>query len=164
MSNYHLAQLNIAKAKEPLESPSMADFVNNLERINALAEQSLGFVWRLKAASSDATAIRPLGDDIIVNMSVWTDVASLSNYAFKSAHVEIMRRRNAWFERVAEANAVLWWVPNGHHHPWARRKRDLTVCGNSACHSAPSRSKRRSPRPIRLCKCMLSFQMTPAPS
>ena len=164
MSNYHLAQLNIAKAQEPLESPSMADFVANLERVNVLAERFPGFVWRLKDGSGDATALHPFGNDIIVNMSVWTDVASLSNNAFKSTHVVIMRRRNAWFERVAEANAVLWWVPNGHRYPWARRKRDLTICGNSACHSAPSRSKRRSPRPIRLCKCMLSFQMTPAPS
>ena len=114
MSNYHLAQLNIAEAKGPLESPSMADFVNNLERVNALAEQSLGFVWRLKAPSGDATAIRPFGNDISVNMSVWTDVASLSNYAFKSAHVEIMRRRSEWFERMAEAHAALLWVPKGH--------------------------------------------------
>jgi hypothetical protein len=114
MSKFQLAQLNIAKAKEPLESPSMADFVTNLDRINALAEQSPGFVWRLKDESGDATAIRHFGDDIIVNMSVWTDVASLSSYAFKSAHVYIMRRRNEWFERMTEAYAALWWVPEGH--------------------------------------------------
>ena len=92
----------------------MADFVANLERVNALAEQSPGFIWRLKDESGDATSIRPFGDDIIVNMSVWADVASLSKYAFKSAHVEIMRRRNEWFERMPEAHAALWWVPNGH--------------------------------------------------
>ena len=114
MPQYHLAQLNIAKAKEPLESPLMADFVANLDRINALAEQSPGFVWRLKDESGDATAIRPFGDDVIVNMSVWTDVASLGYYAFMSAHVEIMRRRNEWFNRMAEAYAVLWWVLEGH--------------------------------------------------
>ena len=114
MSGHHLAQLNIAKTKEPLESPSMADFVNNLDRINALAEQSPGFVWRLKDESGDATAIRAFGDDVIVNMSVWTDVASLSDYAFKTAHVAIMRRRREWFERMAEAYAVLWWVPKNH--------------------------------------------------
>ena len=114
MPQYHLAQLNIAKAKEQLESPLMADFVANLDRINALAEQSPGFVWRLKDESGDATAIRPFGEDFIVNMSVWTDVASLTSYAFKTAHVEIMRRRNEWFERMAEAYAVLWWVPKGH--------------------------------------------------
>ena len=92
----------------------MADFVANLDRINSLAEQSPGFVWRLKDEAGNAVAIRPFGEDFIVNMSVWTDVASLSNYAFKSAHVEIMRRRREWFERMAEASAVLWWVPKGH--------------------------------------------------
>lgn len=90
MSGYQLAQLNIAMMKAPLESPLMVDFVGNLDRINALAEQSPGFVWRLKDDEGNATAIRPFGDEVLVNMSVWTDVQSLSNYAFRSAHVEIM--------------------------------------------------------------------------
>ena len=114
MHKYQLAQLNTARMKESLESPSMADFVANLDRINSLAEQSPGFIWRLKDEEGDATAIRPFGENVLVNMSVWRDVASLSRYAFKSAHVEIMRRRREWFEKMAEAYAVLWWVPYGH--------------------------------------------------
>jgi hypothetical protein len=114
MSLYRLAQLNIAKMKEPLASPSMADFVANLDRINALAENSPGFVWRLKDEGGDATAIRPFGEEFIVNISVWEDVALLSDYAFRSGHVEIMRRRREWFERIAEAYAVLWWIPKNH--------------------------------------------------
>jgi hypothetical protein len=114
MSQYRLAQLNIAKMKEPLESPTMADFVANLDRINAIAEQAEGFVWRLKDESGSAVALRPFGADVIVNMSVWADVASLSSFAFKSGHVEIMRRRREWFERMIEAHAVLWWVPKDH--------------------------------------------------
>ncbi len=114
MSHYQLAQLNIATMKESLESPSMADFVANLDRINTLAEQSPGFIWRLKDEDGDATTIRPFGDSVLVNMSVWKDVESLSNYAFRSAHVEIMRRRREWFEKMTETYAVLWWVPNGH--------------------------------------------------
>ncbi len=100
--------------KEPLESPGMADFVANLDRINALAEQSPGFVWRLQTDDGDATALRPLGENTLVNMSVWQDVASLSNYVHKSAHAEIMRRRREWFERMSQAYLVLWWVPKGH--------------------------------------------------
>ncbi|MCG2586805.1 DUF3291 domain-containing protein [Massilia sp. TS11] len=115
MSAFQLAQLNIATMKAPLDSPTMADFVGNLDRINALAEQSPGFVWRLKDEAGDATAIRPFGDEVLINMSVWRDVASLSEFAFRSAHVEIMRRRREWFERMGEAYAVLWWVPAGHH-------------------------------------------------
>jgi hypothetical protein len=114
MSQYELAQLNIALMKEPLESPGMADFVANLERINALAESSPGFVWRLKTDEGDATALRPLGDSTLVNMSVWENVAALNEYVYKSAHVEIMRRRKEWFERMREASIVLWWVPRGH--------------------------------------------------
>lgn len=114
MSQYELAQLNIAVMKETLESPSMADFVANLDRINALAENSPGFVWRLQTEEGDATALRPLGDNTLVNMSVWQDVASLNDYVYKSAHVEIMRRRKEWFERMSEAYVVLWWVPAGH--------------------------------------------------
>jgi hypothetical protein len=114
MSNYELAQLNIAVMKEPLESPRMADFVANLERINALAENSPGFVWRLETDDGDATALRPLGDSTLVNMSVWRDVAALNEYVYRSAHVEIMRRRKEWFDRMSEAHMVLWWVRRGH--------------------------------------------------
>jgi hypothetical protein len=114
MSRHQLAQLNIARMKAPLDSPLMADFVANVDRINALAEQAEGFIWRLKDDSGSATSIRAFGDDVIVNLSVWKDVAALSDYAFKSAHVEILRRRREWFQHMAEASAVLWWIPEGH--------------------------------------------------
>jgi hypothetical protein len=114
MSGFELAQLNIAILKEPLDSPLLADFVANLDRINALAESSAGFVWRLQTTEGDATALRPLGDDTLVNMSVWKDVASLRNYVYRSAHAEVMRRRKEWFEHTAAAFVVLWWVPKGH--------------------------------------------------
>lgn len=114
MPAYALAQLNIAIMKEPLDSPGMADFVANLERINALADAAPGFVWRLQTEAGDATAMRPLGDSTLVNMSVWSDVASLHEFVYGSAHAEIMRRRREWFERMREAYVVLWWVPQGH--------------------------------------------------
>ena len=114
MSAYELAQLNIAVMKETLDSPGMADFVANLDRINALAEASSGFVWRLQSDAGNATDFRPLGDTTLVNMSVWKDVESLNQYVYRSAHAEIMRRRNEWFERMKEVFLVLWWVPAGH--------------------------------------------------
>ena len=94
MSAYELAQLNVAVMKEPLDSPGMADFVANLDRINALAEASPGFLWRLQSDAGDATAFRPLGETTLVNMSVWKNVESLNQYVYRSAHAEIMRRRN----------------------------------------------------------------------
>lgn len=114
MSDYELAQLNIAIMRESLESPTMADFVANLDRINALAEKSPGFIWRLQTEEGDATAMRPMGEDTLVNMSVWSDVESLRKYVYESMHVEVMRRRKEWFDRMREAHAVLWWVRKGH--------------------------------------------------
>ena len=114
MSAYELAQLNVAIMKESLESPGMADFVANLDRINALAESSPGFVWRMQTEEGDATALRPMGEDTLVNVSVWSDVDSLNKYVYQSAHVEIMRRRKEWFERMREAYVVLWWIRKGH--------------------------------------------------
>lgn len=113
MSNYELAQLNIARMLAPLDSPQLADFVANLDRLNALAEGSPGFVWRLQTEDGDATGLRPLGDDMLVNMSVWRDVASLHQYVYRSDHVDIMRRRKEWFALMKDAYMVLWWVPAG---------------------------------------------------
>lgn len=114
MSRYQLAQLNIAMLREPLESPGMADFVANLERINALAEAAPGYVWRLQDEAGDATAIRPFGAQVLVNLSVWRDVQSLSDYVYKSAHREMLKRRREWFDKAEQTHMVLWWVPAGH--------------------------------------------------
>lgn len=106
----NLAQLNLAALIEPLDSPRMADFVANLGRINALAEASPGFVWRLREDPPES----PFGPMVLSNLSVWRDVDSLSDYVHRSAHVEIMRRRREWFARMEQASMVLWWVPPGH--------------------------------------------------
>lgn len=114
MPNFELAQLNIAQMVAPLESPEMADFVDNLDRINALADNSQGFVWRLQTEQGDATALRPFGDALLVNMSVWKDAESLYNFVYQSAHIQIMRRRREWFLKMREIYTVLWWIPEGH--------------------------------------------------
>ncbi len=127
MYHYELAQLNVALMKEPLESPGMADFVANLDRINAQAELSPGFVWRLQTEEGDATALRPMGENTLVNISVWQDVSSLNRFVYKSAHVEIMRRRIEWFERMSVAYVVLWWVPKGHRPTVAEAEEKLLL-------------------------------------
>lgn len=114
MSDFELAQLNIAYLKAPLDSPLLADFVANLDRINRLAESSDGFRWRLQSEEGDATALRPFGEEVIVNMSVWRDLEALRQFAFNSAHTEILKRRREWFAQAPQAYAVLWWVPAGH--------------------------------------------------
>lgn len=100
----------------PLESPIMADFVANLDRINELAESSEGFVWRLKDEGNNATSIKIYDDDfLIVNMSVWKDIDSLFQFAYKSQHVEIFKRRKEWFEKMQQMHMALWYVPVGHY-------------------------------------------------
>ena len=112
---FHLAQLNIARMLFPLESPELADFVNNLDRINELADSSEGFVWRLMGDGNDATSLRPFDDEmIIVNMSVWQNLERLKDYVYKSAHTNILKRRAEWFEKVRDAMVVMWWVPVDH--------------------------------------------------
>mgnify|MGYP003116543656 FL=1 len=114
MSKYHIAQLNIATLLAPIDSPQLSDFVANLDRINALADDSPGFIWRLQTEDGDATGIDYFGSDKIVNCSLWDSVEALHNYVYRSVHVEIMRRKKDWFQTMGEAYMVLWSVPAGH--------------------------------------------------
>ena len=112
---WHLAQLNVARMRFALESPEMQGFVDQLERINALAEASPGFVWRLEGEGGDATDIRILDDpSLLVNMSVWESIETLRGFTYRSAHGDVWRERAQWFEPPRQAHSVLWWVPEGH--------------------------------------------------
>ena len=111
---FHLAQINIGRLLAPLDSPQIKDFADNLDRINAIAEASPGFVWRLVGEGNSATDLRPFEDPtILINMSVWTDLASLGAFVYRSDHAGIMRRRREFFEAPDEAFQALWWIPAG---------------------------------------------------
>ena len=110
-----LAQLNIARTKAAMDEPLMKEFVDNLEPINAIAESSQGFVWRLQDESGDATSIQAFEDpSLIVNISVWESVESLKAFIFKTHHIGFLKRKSEWFDKLDDANYVLWWVPQGH--------------------------------------------------
>ncbi len=112
---YHLAEINIARMVAPLDSTIMAEFVANLDGINALAEASPGFVWRLVGDGNDATSVRPYDDDmIIVNMSVWKSVEDLRQYVYRSPHADYIKKRKDWFSRMSQPFMVMWWVEAGH--------------------------------------------------
>jgi hypothetical protein len=111
---HHLAQLNAARTKAPLDSELLSGFVEALEPVNALADASPGFVWRLQTDEGDATSIRAFEDELmIVNMSVWESIEALWDFVYAGDHLSYMRRRREWFERI-ESHMVLWWVPAGH--------------------------------------------------
>jgi len=111
---FELAQVNVAKPLGPPGSDVLAEFMAALAPINAVADAAPGFVWRLQTEAGDATAVPVFGStEYMVNLSVWTDLESLGNFVFKSDHVEVMRRRRAWFAPMTEAYVALWWVPAG---------------------------------------------------
>jgi Domain of unknown function (DUF3291) len=112
---FDLAQVNVAMPRETHISAVFADFIAALAPINALAESSPGFIWRLQEDRGDAVMVREFGDDAIVfNMSTWESLDALADFVFKSAHSAIMRERRKWFLPMKEAYAALWWVPVGH--------------------------------------------------
>ena len=115
LTGYQLAQINVGRLLAPVDHPLIADFTANLDRINALADASPGFVWRLKGEGDNATDIQPKPDEPLfaINMSVWTDLDALAGFVYRSAHRDIMRRRREWFE-LMETYMTLWWVPAGH--------------------------------------------------
>jgi len=112
----YLAQLNIAEALAAMDDPLMMDFVNNTERINALAEKHPGFVWRLKGEESDDSyGIQAFENErILVNMSVWKDKDALFDYVYGSGHIEVLKRKKEWFSKSVKAHMVLWYVSEGH--------------------------------------------------
>jgi hypothetical protein len=114
----HLAQVNVARPRAPLSDALMAEFTAALAPVNALADAAPGFVWRLQDATGDATAVPVPGDPgLIVNLSVWRSPGALRAFVYSGEHLAYMRRRHAWFARMAEAWQAMWWVPAGHEPP-----------------------------------------------
>ncbi len=112
---FHLAQVNIGRLRAPLEDSSMEGFRTQLDPINALADRSPGFVWRLQTEDGNATAIRPFDDDqMAINMSVWESFDALQRFVYQSAHVAPLRDRTLWFEPIEGPILALWWIPTGH--------------------------------------------------
>ncbi len=114
MPAVQLAHLNVAALRAALDSPAMSEFVAQLEPINALADASPGFIWRWDEERDPAPPPNPFAPDLLVNLSLWQDLASLKAYVYGSAHGEVMRRRRQWFTPLTSASMVLWWVPAGH--------------------------------------------------
>jgi hypothetical protein len=113
--SHQLAEINIARFRLPVTDPVNAEFVANLDRVNALAEAQPGFVWRLTGDGNSAIDLRAYEDpNIIVNMSVWSNMDALAAFVYRNeGHREIMRRRREWFDKM-DFHLALWWVPAGH--------------------------------------------------
>lgn len=114
-AEWHLAQINVGRMVAPRGDARVAPFFDALDRINALADHSSGFIWRLQSESGKATDVQTTSDPLfLVNMSVWLDAESLSEFVYRSAHTPEMARRREYFECFDGAYQALWWVPAGH--------------------------------------------------
>ena len=114
--SYHLAQLNIGRIRAPVEDPIMDGFMSRLDEINAIADGTPGFVWRLQTEEGNATSIHAFDDPmLLVNMSVWESIEALHAFTYRSDHLDLLRGRAEWFHKMNTPFLVLWWVPAGHN-------------------------------------------------
>lgn len=134
--------------KAPIDSPQLADFVANLDRVNSLADRANGFIWRLQSDEGDATAFRPLGDDVLVNMSVWSGIEALHDYVYRSDHAKFMSRRKDWFGRLDTASTVLWWIPSDEFPTLEQAKQKLEFLQTNGPSAAAFTFKQSFPPPV----------------
>lgn len=117
MPTFHLAQLNLGLLAAPIDAEEMSEFREALGPINALAESTPGFVWRLTDAdggSSTSVDVPGMDDPLWApNMSVWESFDALRHFIHKSGHAMYLRRRREWFQKPSGAINVLWWLPAG---------------------------------------------------
>ena len=114
-ASWQLAEFNIARLRQPLDHPDTAPFVEALDMVNALAESSPGFVWRLQDESGQSSSyVRAYDDPLtIINLSVWESPDALRDFVFRTSHTSFLRRRREWFERMDVTYLVCWWVVAG---------------------------------------------------
>ena len=109
---YHLAELNVARIKYPLEHPLMREFTDFLEPVNQFAEKSPGFIWRLKddLGRSSSYVESPYSDKmVLVNLSLWKDPESLKHFTYNTAHSYFLKNKVRWFDKMYGHHMVLWW-------------------------------------------------------
>lgn len=115
----HLAEFNFGTLKHPFDDPRIADFQNNIDRVNAVAERSPGFVWRLsdedmESVQEDQEGPLALRPNTASTLSVWTDAQSLYHFVEKTLHAQFMRRAHEWFVPDDRGHLVMWWIEEGH--------------------------------------------------
>ncbi|SLN58396.1 DUF3291 domain-containing protein [Pseudooctadecabacter jejudonensis] len=114
----HLAELNIGRLLAPTDDPKVADFMDNLDRINGMGKRMPGFVWMSEGSGEPGTGNTEnnIGDDpqLVFNLTVWEDLKSLESFVYKTLHAKFMDRKAEWFEALDQRHFVMWWIPEGH--------------------------------------------------
>ncbi|WP_071796928.1 DUF3291 domain-containing protein [Natronohydrobacter thiooxidans] len=114
----HLAQLNIGRLVAPTDDPRVAEFMAALDRVNGIGKRSPGFVWMMEGSGEPGrgnTETCIAGDpQLVSNLTVWTDVASLEAFVWNTVHRQFYARRAEWFQVLGAQHFVMWWVAAGH--------------------------------------------------
>jgi hypothetical protein len=144
MNHFHLAQMNSARLRAPLDDPSMVKFIEGLTPMNELADRSPGFVWRLIGENGDGTISTPTDPATIYTLSVWESVEHLRAYAYQSAHLDYLRRRRDWFAPHEHPESlVLWWIPAGQIPTLKQGHRPRTCSPSTFCRRCDCRAPTR---------------------
>ena len=114
----HLAELNIGRLLAPTDDPRVAEFMENLDRINGLGKRMPGFVWMMEGSGEPGTGNTEAKIDgdpqFVSNLTVWEDAASLERFVWGTVHKQFYDRRTDWFEVMGEQHFVMWWIEPGH--------------------------------------------------
>jgi hypothetical protein len=149
VSEYELAQINVARMKGlNINDPIMKEFVDNLNVVNSLAEQSAGFVWRLIDENENATSLNPYNDEqVIVNISVWASIEDLEHFVYKTFHTDFIKRRKEWFYKYGQAHTAMWWIDKGDYPTIIEATKKLTELESNGPNSAVFNFKKKYPKP-----------------
>jgi hypothetical protein len=150
MAEYQLAEINIARMKGvAISDPIMKEFVDNLGKVNEIAEQSEGFVWRLKDEDNNATNLNPYNDEqVIVNVSVWDSIESLEHYMYKTFHSEFLKRRKEWFQSFGQVSTAMWWIKKGEIPDMDQAMEKLDYLQKNGVSEIVFNFKQKYPKPI----------------
>ena len=152
MSKYQLAEINIARMKGvDINDPIMQEFVDNLDKVNAVAESSNGFVWRLKDDNNNATSLNPYNDEqVIINISVWETIESLEHFMYKTFHTEFLKRRKEWFQTFGKAYTAMWWIEAGKYPTMQEAVDKLDYLQKNGASTVVFDFKHKFPQPVEM--------------
>ena len=116
-SDLHLAQVNVARLLAPTDDPIVAEFMNNLDRINGLGKRMPGFVWIMEGSGEPGQGNTENcidGDpQFVANLTLWASPAHLRTFVFDTLHAKFMARRSEWFEEHVKMHFAMWWIEKG---------------------------------------------------
>ncbi len=117
--SFHLAEFNTGLLRYDWNDPRVADFVEALDDVNAIAARSPGFIWRMPDEEMEAAQCDPVGalggnPRRASTLSVWSDLASLEQFVWQTLHRRFLDRSTEWFAPKQGIRMVLWQIPVGH--------------------------------------------------